>query len=406
MLHRDMIVEVKNAFRHVLCKNSLTNAIPEKYLLALRDDHPRWVGPELASSLRSNIVKHKWKPRDAAERIARLYVEMFKIDWHRGPVGARVIKDISKMLHLAVVALIEPSRECEVDLFGANIAYELLFSFRKIMYPTNTPTNVSNVIWRFLSTLTLPIRNQSSRTTTHADNWVDLLVRHGLLQLSKSADNNWSGLHELLGVHPELMNTVITQVTYAERRCLCNESESDRMRLQLGMGARPANQIGAEFSFINDISFDELLPFQTPLEDTKHSLEEDGIGKEEGVVDAAAPAAPAAHAADFNIFETPTYKRKRTMAYDEEKDSGHESKQRLVSSLDARENWRRTDGTLYSYFKVTKTAFKPIASKLSSPDIDKEARTLDIFCRESPLTWHDGMLPYEESRYVFTPIAN
>ena len=43
---------------------------------------------------------------------------------------------------------------------------------------------------------------------------------------------------------------------------------------------------------------------------------------------------------------------------------------RLVSALDNRKDWRRTDGTLYSYFRVTGSSFTRVADRVADSITD------------------------------------
>lgn len=55
---------------------------------------------------------------------------------------------------------------------------------------------------------------------------------------------------------------------------------------------------------------------------------------------------------------------------------------RLPSALDARKGWRRNDGTLYSYFKVSNRKLTRVAKHLSKPVLVTVLEEKDLLCTE------------------------
>lgn len=422
MLHRDMIVHVRKAFETLYTRRSVLGVdnLKEDWLISIRDEQPRWIGPEIASVL----IKYMGKDRsayDVCDRMARLYTEMLKHYWGRGPYANPITKELTRTVHAAVIALAEPlgddTARRKSDWRGATVGCQLIHSFRKILYPDNTPAHISDSVWRFLSTATLPIRNQSSRVTNHADTWYDMFVRYALIESAKLDESDWAGAFTARAKHPDICATIIAQIQSAERGGHCSEAESDKMRAAFGMGTRPEGQMGAEFDCLRDVCIDDLLleagdqaseidpepapstqvaqPEITPEKSTPKRGRPVGSSKKrlaECLADT--PKAPVAAASD------PQWIVPR--AVDTEAKT-----RRLISALDARKDWRRTDGTLYSYFRVTGGSFIRVADRLAEPTLvnTENVKTGDLLCAERELNWQDGPLPHEQA-WVFTPISS
>lgn len=423
MLHRDMIPHVRDAFEHIFTRRSLISVgdIKEEWLCSIRDEQPRWMGPEIAATLLKHIGKQH-TAASACERIARLYAEMLKANWGRGPYLPSITKELARTVHAAVIALAEPvveqgSTVRKADWGGAKVACQLIHAFRKILYPDKTPANIADSIWRALSTCTLPLRNQSSRSTKHVDTWCDMLVRYSLVESAKMTRVSWAGAHAAREIHPELTATILCQIQSAERGGLCSEAESDILRAAFGMGERPEGQMGADFEFLADVSLDDLL-----LETGDQASELGSVTGDDSAVLLLSPeVAPAPQESTPTKVVADKPKRSRpagsttkrrlvpsepiqtvvATAADEEPVA---KTRRLVSALDSRDGWRRNDGTLYSYYRVTASSFNRVAHKLANPTI-KEINPADLLCTdEAPLTWADGALPHEEPR-LFAPLA-
>lgn len=411
MLHRDMIVHVREAFDGIFKNKQIigVDQIPEEWLLSIRDEQPRWVGPEIAAALRTHVSKHR-SPQDASERIARLYAEMLRGNWGRGPYVPSVVKDLTRTVHMAVVTLAEPERERKADWYGAKIACALIHAFRKILYPVDTPANISDSVWRFLSTCTLPMRNQSSRITKHEDTWCDLLVRFALVQMAKVAHVNWNGASKAREFHPELGATMVAQVHAAERAGVCSEEESDNMREALGMGTRPEGEIGADFECLAGVDLDAFLLDAGDQASEVGSVFEGSLRLVSPitapVVSKVTPEKPKAAPRPRGRPAGSTKKRSNAQfvtAWAAEPEP-YPKTRRLVSSLDMRKDWRRNDGTLYTYFRVIGNSFMRVADKLSHPTL-RIIKEEDLLCTdEKPLDWTDGPLPHEEAR-VFMPLS-
>lgn len=442
MLHRDMIIHVQQAFTTLYKRRTVLGIddLKEEWLVSIRDEQPRWVGPEIASALVKHIGKHHSAP-NACDRMARLYNEMLKYNWGRGPYMPSVVKELTRTVHAAVVALAEPlanegTTRRKSDWKGATVACQLIHAFRKILYPDATPTHISDSLWRFLSAATLPIRNQSSRVTNHMPTWYDMLVRYALVESAKLDKPDWGGAHTARNKHPDICATLLAQIQSAERGGLCTEDESDKLREAFGMGARPENQMGADFDCLDEFSLDELLGETADRE----GVIADSVAGSSPAVRLVSPPKPAAAATD----EVTPEKRKRGRPAGSTKkragpvlpemgaeepivveataipvDSSFHSHwiekqaepapkvQRFPSALDARKGWRRDDGTLYAYFRVVGgTATRLTKANLAKPLVPPKVNEDDLLCTdEDPLTWKDGAMPHEESSRLFIPVA-
>ena len=391
MLHRDMIGHVRDAFDALFTTRTVIGIgqLKEEWLVSIRDEQPRWVGPEMAATL----LKHVGNGRSAlhaCERIARLYAEMLKYNWGRGPYLPSVIKEITRTVHAAVSALAEPAKDRKANWDGANIAADLIHAFRKILYPNIQSTNSFDAIWSFLATSTLPLRNQSSRATKHEDTWFDMMVRIALLRMCKEGATtgiDWRSAFKAREQHPDLQSVLLAQIQAAERAGQCSEKESDAMRVAMGMCTRPDGQMGADFDCLADVSIDDLLT-EAAEQATPEKV------KPKRVRPIRSNKKPVVANSVEHITEEP----------EPEPDT---KTRRLVSALDAREGWRRNDGTLYTYYRVTSGKATCVANGLSKPVLtDPSKFTLDdLQCTdESPLSWADGPLPHEAAR-IFAPIS-
>lgn len=421
MLHRDMIVHVREAFEHIYTTRTVLGAYDLKveWLVSIRDEQPRWIGPEIARVLLKHIGKDR-SALQACERMARLYTEMLKANWGRGPYLPSVTKELSRVVHAAVISLAEPlandgTTRRKADWKGATVACQLIHAFRKILYPDKTPANIADSIWRSLSTCTLPMRNQSSRATIHVDTWCDMLTRYALVESAKVARVNWDGAHAARDVHPELTATIVSQIQSAERSGLCSEDESDKLRVAFGMGVRPEGQMGADFDCLHDVELDDLLveagdqasdlgsvcelaPRAATMDITPEKPKR-GPGRPAGVPNKNKRKGPMLPHTVAEVVKT-------TFAAPWVPEAAPEPKtRRLVSALDARKDWRRNDGTLYTYFRVTGNAFKRVADGLAEPTI-RLIKEEDLLCTdEAPLDKWDGALPGEPVFRPVTPLA-
>ena len=252
------------------------------------------------------------------------------------------------------------------------------------------------------------MRNQSSRATTHVDTWCDMLTRYALVESAKVARVNWDGAQAARDVHPELTATIISQIQSAERGGLCSEEESDKLRTAFGMGTRPEGQMGADFDCLNHVSLDDLLvetgdqaseigSVCAPTPQSEHDVtpEKPKRGRPAGVPNKN----PRKRKMDLSITS-----QEPVVAEPVEQPVSEPETRRLVSALDARKDWRRNDGTLYTYFRVTGSSFKRVADGLAEPTI-KLIKEEDLLCDEKPLDKWDGALPGEPVFRPVTPLA-
>ena len=396
MLHKTMIIHVRTAFA-ALYKRRQSFAVrdlKDEWLISIRDEQPRWIGPEIASALQTHAAA--WADSDACDRMARLYTEMLKANWGRGPYPESVVKELTRTIHNAVVALAETP--CGVGRpkatwNGAVTAVMLIHSFRKILYPKDTPANISDSVWRFLSTCTLPMRNQSSRMTKHEDTWYDLLVRYVVVSTGKSEAPDWAGAHAACDNHPEMRGTIVSQIQASERGGLCTEEVSNIMREAFGMGACPDGQLAADFECLRDFDIDEFL-----VETGDQASDLESVKAFDDHVRLVSPAPPIPVEDATPEKRKPKREGKRPMVLDAVKIVAEHIEpdpktRRLVSALDSRKDWRRNDGTLYTYFRVTSNSFTRVAERLSTPSI-RILKEEDLLCTdEEPLGWDDGPMP-------------
>lgn len=342
------------------------NTLPPKWVEAIVGSASKWSGPQIANVLKSRVNK-KRSAALASDRIVRLYNEAFKATYGRNPYTSAIVKELRRTLYFSVLALCGSGKM--TDWTGSTIASALIHSFRTLLYTENAPNALGDSLWRFLSTCTLPLANQSSRSTKHTENWFDFILRNALLQTASNS-GDWKEARLCGSVHPEMVITVVSQVEAAERSGHCTESESDIMRQAFSMCPRPDGVFCSDFDVLQDILKDDslLVEYGGQASDVESLYEEFSLHLRSPPPP---PPPPPVNKAVNKTGPKPSIQANRI---------------RLISALDNRKNWRRQDGTLYSYFRITKHSVTPIASKLASPHFC----TADLTCSdEAPITESD-----------------
>lgn len=382
MLHHVAIVHVRTCFKQTLSTRVMTYKLPDEWLLALYNEAPRWVGPALAKALR-NAISRSMKPDDIAGRISRVYSSMLKHYYGRAPAPEAMVRDVTRMIHSAVTTLCTPSGNRPEDRRCVDTAYRLIGAFGKICHSdTCTPTGY---VWRFLSAATLPLTNQSSRRSRHVETWFDALVRYAVIDAADKGE--WTEVHRIRKVHPATARIIVEQVTDAESHGLISEAASDAARVELEMGARPEGAMLHE----SDCMGIELADFDnvrvTPL------------------IESAIPPDLGSGFAGFEPLELPSPHSKVSLIDALVSKSAMSRKideivgsptplLPIVSATDFRPNWRRTDGTLYCYFRVTANSkLTRVADHIAFPPSKRMKPTPpfegSLECDEPPLADHE-----------------